>query len=160
MPLSSVPNPIMPADARANQATRPSGRPQSGEAWTGFAAVMGQVAEAQTSSPLSVWKELARQCDVRNATFAELKAMSSQLYQAGQIDLLHLAVLTFDPSRIYRQTGNSPSHQFLTPGSPAGRRDWIAEYQARANREFKAGNTLGYQRLQECLAILRRLAAD
>lgn len=123
----------------------------------GNTAALDTAENSQTTDSTSVWDRLSQQYDIHNATFNDLKAIASQLYQAGQIDLLHLGILTFDLTPLYRKLGYPPEIQFLIPSDQFGRRDWIAEWEARAEQQLKLGNTLGYQRDRECLEILRRL---
>ena len=38
-----------------------------------------------------------------------------------------------------------------------GERDWVAEFEARANKDFKYGNLIGHQNKMKILTILQRL---
>ncbi|WP_422446525.1 hypothetical protein [Thermoanaerobacterium sp. DL9XJH110] len=110
--------------------------------------------EHKTGYSSNIWEELAKEYDIRNASLEELCDISSKLYEAGEISLADHAILTFDP-------GKSPQkvrpNIFLTKASADGRRDWIAEYEARANMDLKIGNTPGYKNNRRILDILRRL---
>ncbi|TCL70072.1 hypothetical protein EDC14_101061 [Hydrogenispora ethanolica] len=120
-----------------------------------FAAIRVQAAAPAGNEPDSIWERLSRDHDIRNATFAELCDISSQLYQAGQITLLDHSIMTFNPSQ-------SPQavrpNLFLTPAGPDGKRDWIAEYQARIRQDLKLNQTQTAADHRRILEILQRLA--
>ncbi len=101
-----------------------------------------------------IWEELREEYDVRNSSFDELCDMSMRLYLAGQITLFEHAVLIFDPSKFSQPAG---FNFCLTEANTEGKRDWIAEYEARAARDFKLGNMLGYKVKKNILGILERL---
>lgn len=104
----------------------------------------------------SIWNELSQEYDIHHATFAELCAISQQLYNAKQISLADHACLSFDPTRI---PGVDKANFYFTPADQSGKRDWIAEYQARADFELKNGNPANYQYIVNHFVdgILRRL---
>jgi hypothetical protein len=104
----------------------------------------------------SVWDELSKEYDIHHATFNELCDISQRLYNAKQISLADHAVLSFDPSRI---PGGDKANFYFTPADAYGKRDWIAEYQARANFELKNGNPSNCQYIVKHFVdgILRRL---
>jgi hypothetical protein len=110
--------------------------------------------EHKTGYSSNIWEELAKEYDIRNASFQELCDISFKLYEAGEISFFDLGVLIFDPSKSPQKVR---PNIFLTKASTGGRRDWIAEYEARANMDFKIGNTLGYKNNRRILDILRRL---
>lgn len=101
-----------------------------------------------------IWQKLAKKYNIRNATFDELCDMSKKLYEAGQISLFHHAILTFNPSK-------SPQpikpNRCLTGADDDGKRDWIAEYEARAAKDLKVGNMMGYMVNKDIIRILERL---
>ncbi|MFJ7730276.1 hypothetical protein ACIQXF_00140 [Lysinibacillus sp. NPDC097231] len=113
----------------------------------------------------AVYKELSDKYDVRNATFGEIVEISNALYKAGEISLTEHAVLTFD----YEKSTNilkrhAPGYipvdfdMYETIANSNGQRDWIAEFGARAQKNFKYGNLIGYQRNTKVLEILERLS--
>jgi hypothetical protein len=46
------------------------------------------------------------------------------------------------------------------PADAEGRRDWIAEFEARAKRVFSQGNDDGYVHNQKLVEILRRISRE
>ncbi|MDI3481574.1 MAG: hypothetical protein PWQ97_1229 [Tepidanaerobacteraceae bacterium] len=109
--------------------------------------------EHKTECSSDIWEELAKEYDIRNASFDELCDISLKLYEAGEISLADHAILTFDPSKSPQKV---KPNIFLTKTNIDGKRDWIAEYEARANMDLKIGNTVGYKNNQHILDILRR----
>ncbi|MBE1556129.1 hypothetical protein [Sporosarcina limicola] len=119
--------------------------------------------EKKDSSAL--YKELSSKYDVRNATFGEIIEMSEALYGAGEISLKEHAALTFDydkaTSSLKRHAPGYISADFdmyETFANSKGERDWIAEFEARASKDFKYGNLIGYQSKMKVLDILERLS--
>lgn len=108
----------------------------------GYTAAPPEALWGQGDNNPSIWDELSKKYDIHHATFDELCTISYQLYQAKQITLIDHATLSFDPTRI----PHGPDAKFyFTPADQDGRRDWIAEYTARAEFELKNGNPDGYQ---------------
>ncbi|MGG0670067.1 hypothetical protein [Sporosarcina koreensis] len=111
-----------------------------------------------------VYEELSSRYDVRNATFGELVELSSALYEAGEISLKEHALITFDYERatnyLKRNAPGVPSNfnMYETSADSNGRRDWIAEFGARASKNFKFGNLIGYQSNMKAVEILERLS--
>ncbi len=113
----------------------------------------------------AVYKELSDKYDVRKATFGEIVEISNALYKAGEISLTEHAVLIFD---FDRATNNIKQHapgyiaanfdMYETVANSDGQRDWIAEFEARASKDFKYGNLIGYQSKMKVLDILERLS--
>lgn len=104
-----------------------------------------------------------KELDVRNATFEEVIDMSNALYEAGKISLKEHAVLTFDYGRAANNLKRyAPGYipvgfdMYETVSDPHGRRDWIAEFKARAARDLKFGNLVGHQSNMKILEILER----
>jgi len=101
-----------------------------------------------------IWGKLAKEHDIRNASIDELCDITLKLYKAGEISLFDHVLLSFDPSK-------SPQkirfNIFLTEANADGKRDWIAEHEARANMHLKRGDMVGYKNRQRVLGILRRL---
>lgn len=100
-----------------------------------------------------IWEELAKKFDVRNASFDELCDVSSQLYLAGQISLFDHAILIFEPEESPHTVRPDIC---ITAAGADGKRNWIREYEARAARDLKAGNMLGYKVNKNILSILER----
>lgn len=130
------------------------------------------VAETKISqnNSLNIWEELSRKYDIRNATYDEVKDISLSLYNAREISLKEHSILTFDFDRaskdIIRNSSNlgiqvSPNFSmYETVANGNGERDWIAEYEARVETDYKFGNLIGYQNKQKVLNILSRLDAN
>lgn len=108
-----------------------------------------------------IWEELADNYNVRNASFEEICEISYKLYHAGEISLGELAILTFDwnkaRERTQQQLQKPVKDLHLTPANSEGKRDWIAEYEARMNRDLKMNNLLGYDINKKILNVLKRL---
>lgn len=123
---------------------------------TGYSVSREEIAaiEQTAGENANIWAELAEEYDVRNSSFNELCEMSTRLYQAGQIYLFDHAMLTFDPGK-----SAQPAKPciYLTVANAAGKRDWIAEHEARAARDLKIGNMIGYKVNKNVLMILARL---
>jgi hypothetical protein len=100
-----------------------------------------------------IWEELAREYDIRNATFDELCDMSLKLYRAGQISFQEHGLLTFDPGKSPQTSGFTFN---LIPANPEGRKDWIAEYEARLRQDSKI-NPSSCAFDQKLILILKRL---
>lgn len=112
------------------------------------------VAEQSASKNTEIWGELAKEYDIRNASFNELSDISTRLYKAGEISLFGHAMLTFDPSKSPQPV---KTNIYLTEPSDNGKRDWIAEYEARVAKNLKMGNITGYRVNKNVLKILVRL---
>ncbi|MBD7984102.1 hypothetical protein H9649_05885 [Sporosarcina sp. Sa2YVA2] len=123
----------------------------------------GKTVEQKDSS--AIYKGLSDKYDVRNAKFGEIVEISNALYDAGEISLKEHAVLTFDYDRA---TNNLKRHapgdipkdfdMYETSANSNGQRDWISEFGARAAKDFKFGNLIGYQSNTKVLDILERLS--
>lgn len=110
----------------------------------------------------NVLEEIPSNHNVRNATFEEISEISLKLYEAGEISLLDHSILSFDWERAadyFRQNlkVHVKSDLNLTPTNIEGRRDWIAEFEARMNRDFKHNNLLGYENNKKIYNILKKL---
>ena len=120
------------------------------------------VATTQKDSS-TVYKDLSRKYDVRNATFEEIVEISNVLYEAGEITLTEHTLITFDYERatnyLKRNTPGVPANFNMheTSANSNGQRDWIAEFGARASSHFKYGNLVGYQTNSKIIAILQKL---
>ncbi|SNX53882.1 hypothetical protein SAMN05660242_1495 [Thermoanaerobacterium sp. RBIITD] len=101
-----------------------------------------------------VWEKLSEKFNISNASFNDIKYVSSELYKAGQISLLDHGILTFDPSESPQRI---KPNIFLTQSDSNARMDWIAEYEARANKDLNIGNTTGYLNNKRILNILKQL---
>lgn len=119
----------------------------------------------EKNSP-EIWEELSRKYNVRKATFEEISEVSLTLYEAGEISLGEHMLLTFDWKRAtdyLRQHApmNVPKDFDLsvTAANHNGERDWIAEFEARAARDFKHGHLIGHQNNMKIVSILQRLDA-
>lgn len=123
-----------------------------------------EVATTTQKGSSTVYEELSGKYDVRNATFGEIVEMSEALYNAGEITLAEHATLTFDYDRatenLKRHAPGYISADFNlheTLSNRNGQRDWIAEFRARASKNFKIGNLVGYQSDMKAVEILERL---
>lgn len=104
--------------------------------------------------------------DVRRATFEEMTELSRALYERGEITLKDHMLLTFDYERATNSLKqNAPGSisadfdMYETPADRNGKRDWIAEFQARALKDLKFGNLIGHQNKMRILTILQQFNA-
>ncbi|MFB4165794.1 hypothetical protein ACE1TI_18845 [Alteribacillus sp. JSM 102045] len=123
-----------------------------------------QEAKIQQTNSSNTWEELSSKYDVRKATFEEIKEIAKTLYDAGEISLKEHLGLTFD----YEKATNYLKQNAPIPISPNfdmyetvsnrnGKRDWITEFEARANKDLKYGNLIGHQNKMNIFTILQRL---
>ena len=118
----------------------------------------------QKQEPSNIWGELSKKYDVRNATFDDICKIADELYNAGQIPLLEKAIMTFDKDRDLRDMkaehikGVTASTLYLTPTNSNGRRDWIAEYEAKLKQSYTSSKPSTSRLIyQDILQILKRL---
>ncbi|SDL69311.1 hypothetical protein [Sediminibacillus halophilus] len=116
------------------------------------------------SNPSNIWTELATEYDVRNSTFDEISSISKALYDNGEISLKDVAILTFDQEKatdyLKQKVSGLTSGEFSmyqSSGNSGGTRDWIAEMEARAQKDFEYGNLIGFQNSKKVLNILHKL---
>ncbi|MGS0765211.1 hypothetical protein [Syntrophomonas curvata] len=111
-----------------------------------------------------IWAELGSRYDIRHATFDELCEVADKLYSAGQISLGDLAIMTFDWKRaaddLRKDHPDVVADLNIIPADTEGRRDWIAEFEARAKRAFSQGNDGGYVHNQKLADILLRISRE
>ena len=111
----------------------------------------------------NIWEELAQTYNMRNATFDEVKEVAAKLYKAGEITFKEVVTLTFD----YEKATNyikqhAPVYvsanftMYETEVDKSGRRDWIAEFGARAAKDRQYGNLVGYAAKTRILHILQQ----
>lgn len=111
----------------------------------------------------NLYKELSSRYDVRNATFKEVVEISNALYEAGEISFKEHTLMTFDFERatnyLKQNAPGVPSsfNMYETPADSNGRRDWIAEFGARASKNLKYGNLIGHQSNQKVHNIFEKL---
>ena len=115
----------------------------------------------------SFYSDLANKYDVRNMNFEELKEITQELYGAGAITLKEVAVLTFDYERAtqsIKQAANgkvaSDFTMYETNADAFGRRDWIAEFEARAGKDRKYGNTIGNANKTKIISLIQLLERE
>ncbi|AUJ27015.1 MULTISPECIES: hypothetical protein [Virgibacillus] len=121
-----------------------------------------ETSSAKKDTP-NIWRELSEKYDITNASFEDLNAISTALYEAGQISLREHAGFTFDFNRAteslkQQATGISPHFtMYATQANEWGNRNWIEEFQARADRAFQYGNIIGHHTNNNLTAILQKL---
>ncbi|ANC78546.1 hypothetical protein ABE65_017770 [Fictibacillus phosphorivorans] len=127
-----------------------------------------QATSSLKSKSTNIWEDLSSKYDIRNATFEEIKEISSALYQAGEVSIKDISLLTFDfdkatnnIKRLDRQgvmNGVSPDFNlYETKANEKGQRDWIKEISAKASKDFGYGNLIGYHNNLKTLDILKKL---
>ncbi len=123
------------------------------------AAGQSSAQEATAARPADIWRSLATGIDVHSATLDQLSLVSQGLYDYGQISLLDHATLSFDPAK--GALGES-ADTYLTGQDGAdgsGKRDWVAEFEARLTEHMEAGDSASAAVDQRVLGILHRLEA-
>lgn len=122
----------------------------------GFSGLLEKaVPEQEEHAATDIWEELAKSYTIRNATFREIQEISARLYDAGQISLLDHGTLIFEP--MAAPPGALKFNIHLTPFNGDDRKDWIAEYEQRAQRDLKTGNSIAYAHKQKIIEILKHL---
>lgn len=114
--------------------------------------VQSTASSVQPRTQESIWHQVGQSANVRALTREELTAVAQQLYADGAISLQDQAALSGDPSF----AGTSG---LLTAADAAGRVDWVAEYQARLNKDSTTGDTQAAAQDRRVLDILSRLQA-
>ncbi|MDD3365416.1 MAG: hypothetical protein PHZ03_10580, partial [Syntrophomonas sp.] len=111
-----------------------------------------------------IWAELGSKYDICHATFDELCEIATTLYKKGAISGGDCAIMTFDWKRaaddLRKDHPDVMADLNLVPADSEGRRDWIAEFDARAKRDFRSGNDLGYIEDQKLADILRQISRE
>lgn len=107
---------------------------------------------------------ISNEYDIRKATFDELTEISRKLYEAGELTGLEHAIITFDFERATNSLkqyapGYVPNSftMYQTAANSNGERDWIAEFEARASKDFQYGQLAAYQTKTKILSVLRKL---
>ena len=115
----------------------------------------------------SFFSDLKNKYDIRSATFEEVKEMANELYEAGAITFLDVSILTFDYGRAaqsIKQAVNgqtSPNFTMYETNEDAfGRRDWIAEFEARAAKDRQYGNLIGNANRNKIISVLQLLERE
>lgn len=112
-------------------------------------------ASIDSIAPLEdIWKKLTQKHNIRNASFDELCDISMNLYNSGKITLKEHAIITFNPNNSSQLID---FNYFLSKPSKDGKYDWINEFELRAERNQKLGNTLGYTNNKNIVSILTQL---
>ena len=119
-----------------------------------YSAIETRVQTKPEGNNSTIWNELSQKYDVRNAAIEEIGDISMKLYDAKQISLSDHAILSFDPGKSPQQIKGTI---FLTPAN-SRKRDWIAEYRARAEQALKLGDTQSYSQYKHIGEILERLS--
>ncbi len=116
-----------------------------------------EISKETPIEPVYIWHNLAAKYDVRSITPQETADLSSELYDAGLISFKDHAILSFQP-----ELGKIPlpdgASIYLTHADGNGRRDMIAEYEARIEFSKKHGHNPKFnadrERILEYLNIL------
>lgn len=108
----------------------------------------------ELNTSISMRYELSQKYDIRNATSDEFCDLAYQLYDTKQVSPMDYVMMIFDPSKSPQSIN---AELFLTQANPDGKRDWIAEFEARAELNLKIGNDLGFNSYQRILKVLRQL---
>lgn len=119
-----------------------------------------QLATSDDSNTSNVWSELSEKYNVRNATFDDIKEISSRLYEAGEISFRDHSILTFD----YDRAVNYLKAHFhgkttidVSTNNQNKAKDWIAEFENRTQKSRQFGDLISYQGNMNVLNILHQL---
>ncbi len=107
------------------------------------------------NAKMDIYEQIAQDYDIRNATHKELCTISRKLYDEGEISLFEHGLLTI---KLELPAYKNYSY-FLTKADRNGKRDWIAEYEARLAENTRIGNTKGQiydRKLIDVLKLLQR----
>lgn len=144
------------SDAYSAEAYRLWAQSQSAAKQTTASGQDSSTQDTTEARPADIWRSLADGFDVHRATLDQLSLVSQGLSDNGQISLLDHATLSFDPTQ--GALGESVDTYFTeTDGS--GKRDWVAEFQARLEGHLESGDTASAAVDQRVLSILHRLQA-
>jgi len=117
-------------------------------------------AEINSPNPkIDIYKQITQKYDIRNASHIELREIAKKLYEQGEISLLEHGMLTFELKLPAEVVKNNPYNYFLTKTDRSGKRDWIAEFEARVQQNKKIGNLQGSilnRKIVDILALLQR----
>ena len=115
----------------------------------------------------SIYDDIANNYDVRNMTFEQLKEVAQELYEAGAITGKEVVTMTFDYNRAtqyIKQAANgitAPNFtMYETSVDTSGRRDWIAEFEARAAKDRQYGNLIGNAQKNKIIRVLQLLERE
>lgn len=105
--------------------------------------------------------------DVRNMTFEQLKEVAQKLYEAGAITVKEVMTMTFDYGRATQSIKQAANRKtapnftmYETSADTSGRRDWIAEFEARAAKDRQYGNFIGNANKTKIISILQLLERE
>lgn len=121
------------------------------ESLVGAARRRPSPASPSVPSQESLWHQIGQAVDIRSLSEEDLAKVSRLLYENGEISSEDHAMLTGNFMR--------SDARWLTAADEAGRRDWIAEFQARLDRHLAQRDTRGAAQDQRVLDILCRLRA-
>lgn len=124
------------------------------------AQVEVQTKVSQSKSREDIYAQIAKNYDIRSASHKEICEIAKELRESGAITGIECAVLTFNPDPHLPDyiKQNYPNYRFsLTKADHNGKRDWIAEYEARIQRDKQIGNTQGVIHDKKILDVLMRL---
>ena len=115
----------------------------------------------------SVYDDIANKYDVRNMTFEQLKEVAQKLYEAGAITVKEVMTMTFDYGRATQSIKQAANRKtapnftmYETSADTSGRRDWIAEFEARAAKDRQYGNFIGNANKTKIISILQLLERE
>lgn len=110
----------------------------------------------------TIYNELANDYDIRNATFDEVKEIGQKLYDAGAIKVKDLMTLTFDYGRATQYIKAAANGQasanfsmYETAADAFGKRDWLAEFEARAAKDWQYGHFIGHANKTNIIQLLQ-----
>jgi len=103
-----------------------------------------------------IWKELGGKHNVKGMTLESMQTVSLTLYNNDKITIHEHTVMTFSMGKDAAEEQPDP---FLTEADEEGKRNWIAEFQARLREHRQAGDEDAAAMDDRILGILERLEA-
>ena len=123
-----------------------------------FAKEQSIAKTGSTSTKKDIYKQIAQDYDVHNASFDEFCEIADKLYDKGEISGIEHASITLDIRPLQKIYPNC--RYYLTKADQNGKRDWIAELEARVQQDEKIGNApqgiLAHKRIIDVLMHLQR----
>ena len=108
----------------------------------------------------NIYEQIAKKYNIRKASYEELCEMARILYNYGEISGGDYTIIIFNPElappEFIKQRIPNYSY-FLTKTDRNGKRDWIAEFEARIKYNYETGNPLGAAYREKILEKLKLL---
>jgi hypothetical protein len=121
---------------------------KTGQAELSFSVIQAKISAVDESKNTTADSNGSGKYDLKNCTFEEFCSTIKTLAKEGKLTTHDILLSTADFERSLKQE-NPNFKYYITPADSAGRRNWVNEFQALADRQLKWGNALGCQRNME-----------